>query len=97
MLDKSIYIAGKVNSTAVEIAIQYNDGYSENVTAFANCVNTKEGGTHMTGFRAALTRVLNDYARKNKFLKENDPNLIRRRYPGRPDGGSQRKGGVTPI
>jgi DNA gyrase subunit B len=75
VLDKSIYIAGRVNSTAVEIAIQYNDGYSENVTAFANCVNTKEGGTHMTGFRAALTRVLNDYARKNKFLKDNDPNL----------------------
>jgi DNA gyrase subunit B len=75
VLDKSIYIAGKVNSTAVEIAIQYNDGYSENVTAFANCVNTKEGGTHMTGFRAALTRVLNDYARKNKFLKDNDANL----------------------
>ncbi len=75
VLDKSIYIAGSVNSTAVEIAIQYNDGYSENVTAFANCVNTKEGGTHMTGFRAALTRVLNDYARKNKYLKDNDPNL----------------------
>ena len=75
VLDKSIYIEGRVNSTAVEIAIQYNDGYSENVTAFANCVNTKEGGTHMTGFRAALTRVLNDYARKNKFLKDNDPNL----------------------
>jgi DNA gyrase subunit B len=75
VLDKSIYIAGAVNSTAVEVAIQYNDGYSENVTAFANCVNTKEGGTHMTGFRAALTRVLNDYARKNKFLKDNDPNL----------------------
>ncbi|MBN1690739.1 MAG: DNA topoisomerase (ATP-hydrolyzing) subunit B [Dehalococcoidia bacterium] len=75
VLDKSIYIAGSVNSTAVEIAIQYNDGYSENVTAFANCVNTREGGTHMTGFRAALTRVLNDYARKNKFLKDNDPNL----------------------
>jgi DNA gyrase subunit B len=75
VLDKSIYIAGAVNSTAVEVAIQYNDGYSENVTAFANCVNTKEGGTHMTGFRAALTRVLNDYARKSKFLKDSDPNL----------------------
>jgi DNA gyrase subunit B len=75
VLDKSIYITGRENSTAVEIAIQYNDGYSENVTAFANCVNTKEGGTHMTGFRAALTRVLNDYARKNKLLKDSDPNL----------------------
>ena len=75
VLDKPIYISGSVNSTAVEVAIQYNDGYSENVIAFANCVNTKEGGTHLTGFRAALTRVLNDYARKNKFLKESDPNL----------------------
>lgn len=75
VLDKSIYISGKANGTGVEIAIQYNDGYSENVTAFANCVNTREGGTHMTGFRAALTRVLNDYARKNKLLKDNDPNL----------------------
>ena len=75
VLDKPIYISGSVNSTAVEVAIQYNDGYSENVTAFANCVNTKEGGTHLTGFRAALTRVLNDYARKNKFLKDSDPNL----------------------
>jgi DNA gyrase subunit B len=75
VLDKSIYISGRVNSTSVEVAIQYNDGYSENVTSFANCVNTKEGGTHLTGFRAALTRVLNDYARKNKFLKDSDPNL----------------------
>jgi DNA gyrase subunit B len=75
VLDRPIYINGRVNSTGVEVAIQYNDGYSENVTAFANCVNTKEGGTHMTGFRAALTRVLNDYARKNKFLKDSDGNL----------------------
>ncbi|MDD5311720.1 MAG: DNA topoisomerase (ATP-hydrolyzing) subunit B [Dehalococcoidia bacterium] len=75
VLDKSIYISGKVNSTAVEVAIQYNDGYSENVTSFANCVNTVDGGSHLTGFRAALTRVLNDYARKNKFLKESDGNL----------------------
>jgi DNA gyrase subunit B len=75
VLDKSIYISGRVNSTAVEVAIQYNDGYSENVTAFANCVNTREGGSHLTGFRAALTRVLNDYARKNKFLKDSDGNL----------------------
>jgi len=75
VLDKSIYINGKANGTAVEVAIQYNDGYSENVTSFANCVNTIDGGSHLTGFRAALTRVLNDYSRKNKFLKENDANL----------------------
>lgn len=75
VLDKAIYLSGSANSTAVEVAIQYNDGYSENVIAFANCVNTVDGGSHLTGFRAALTRVLNDYARKNKFLKENDNNL----------------------
>jgi DNA gyrase subunit B len=70
-----IYIAKSVNSTQVEVAMQYNDGYSESAFSFANCVNTVDGGTHMTGFRSALTRVLNDYAKKNKFLKEDDPNL----------------------
>ena len=75
VLDKPIYLSGRVNSTAVEVAIQYNAGYSESVTAFANCVNTREGGSHLTGFRAALTRVLNDYARKNKLLKDSDNNL----------------------
>jgi DNA gyrase subunit B len=70
-----IYIAKSVNSTQVEVAMQYNDGYNESAFSFANCVNTVDGGTHMTGFRSALTRVLNDYAKKNKFLKEDDPNL----------------------
>ena len=59
----------------VEAAIQYNAGYSESVLSFANCIHTTEGGTHMTGFRAALTRTLNDYARKNSFIKEEQPNL----------------------
>ncbi len=70
-----IYISGQVNSTAVEVALQYNDGFNESVFSFANCVNTVDGGTHLTGFRSALTRVLNDYAHKNKFLKEDEPNL----------------------
>jgi DNA gyrase subunit B len=70
-----IYIAKSVNSTQVEVAMQYNDGYNESAFSFANCVNTVDGGTHMTGFRSALTRVLNDYAKKNKILKEDDPNL----------------------
>jgi len=73
---RPIYIANTVNSTMVEAALQYNDGFSESSFSFANCVNTIDGGTHLTGFRSALTRVLNDYARKNKMLKEDEPNLI---------------------
>lgn len=70
-----IYISGQVNSTVIEVALQYNDGFSESAFSFANCVNTADGGTHLTGFRSALTRVLNDYAHKNKFLKEDESNL----------------------
>jgi len=70
-----IYLSGAVNSTSVEVALQYNDGFTESTLSFANCVNTVDGGSHLTGFRSALTRVLNDYARKNKLLKENDANL----------------------
>ncbi len=70
-----IYISKAVNGTIVEAALQYNDGFSESIFSFANCVNTIDGGTHLTGFRSALTRALNDYARKNKFIKEDDPNL----------------------
>ncbi len=73
---RPIYISKLVNGTVVEAALQYNDGFSESTFSFANCVNTVDGGTHLTGFRSALTRVLNDYARKNKFLKEDEPNLI---------------------
>lgn len=70
-----IYIANTVNSTIVEAALQYNDGFTESIFSFANCVNTIDGGAHLTGFRTALTRVLNDYAHKNKLLKDDDPNL----------------------
>ncbi|MDD5510249.1 MAG: DNA topoisomerase (ATP-hydrolyzing) subunit B [Dehalococcoidales bacterium] len=70
-----IYISKTIDSTMVEAALQYNDGFSEAIFSFANCVNTADGGTHLTGFRSALTRVLNDYARKNKMIKEDDPNL----------------------
>jgi DNA gyrase subunit B len=70
-----IYVSKQVNSTMIEVALQYNDGFSESAFSFANCVNTVDGGTHLTGFRSALTRVLNDYAHKNKFLKEDEPNL----------------------
>ncbi|MBM2824787.1 MAG: gyrase subunit [Dehalococcoidales bacterium] len=70
-----IYISKAVDSTVVEAALQYNDSFSELLFSFANCVNTVDGGSHLTGFRAALTRVLNDYAHKNNFLKEDEPNL----------------------
>ena len=71
-----IYITGTMNSTVVEVALQYNDGFTESTLSFANCVNTIDGGSHLTGFRSALTRILNDYARKNKLLKDSDPNLV---------------------
>ena len=72
---RPIYIEGQVNGTTVEVAIQYNDGFSEATFAFANCINTIDGGSHLTGFRSALTRALNDYARKQKMLKDDDTNL----------------------
>jgi DNA gyrase subunit B len=71
-----IYIEKTVGNTIVEVAMQYNDGFADSTFSFANCVNTIEGGTHLTGFRSALTRVLNDYAHKNKLLKESDANLV---------------------
>ncbi|MDD5039003.1 MAG: toprim domain-containing protein, partial [Dehalococcoidales bacterium] len=70
-----IYISGSLDSTMVEAALQYNDGFRESIYTFANCVNTIDGGTHLTGFRSAITRVLNDYAHKAKLLKDEDPNL----------------------
>jgi len=72
---KPIYIFKQVDKTTVEISFQYNDGYSESIYSFANCVNTVDGGTHLTGFRTALTRVLNDYSRKNKLVKEDEASL----------------------
>ncbi|TET26189.1 MAG: DNA topoisomerase (ATP-hydrolyzing) subunit B [Dehalococcoidia bacterium] len=71
-----IYISKTADSTIVEAALQYNDGFAESTFSFANCVNTVDGGSHLTGFRSALTRALNDYAHKNKFLKDDEPNLV---------------------
>ncbi len=68
-------IEREINNTSVEVALQYNDGFSEATFSFVNCINTIDGGTHLTGFRSALTRVLNEYARKNRFLKDDDGNL----------------------
>ncbi len=70
-----IYVNSVRENSEAEVALQYNDGYSENIISFANNINTTEGGTHEVGFKAALTKVINDYARKYKFLKENDENL----------------------
>ncbi len=70
-----IYVNSVRENSEAEVAIQYNDGYTENIISFANNINTTEGGTHEVGFKAALTKVINDYARKYKFLKENDENL----------------------
>lgn len=70
-----IYIEGERDDIAIEIAMQYNDGYASNIYSFANNIHTYEGGTHESGFKAALTRVINDYARKSQIFKENDSNL----------------------
>lgn len=75
-LDDDIFYAEKqVEDSMIEVAMQYNDGYNENVMAFANNVYNPDGGTHLIGFRAAMTRVVNDYARKNNLLKEKEDNL----------------------
>ena len=70
-----IYISGLVGTTSVEVAMQYNDTYSENIFAFVNNIHTPDGGTHLAGFNMALTRVINDYGRKHNILKANDTNL----------------------
>ena len=70
-----VYIEGVKNGSTVEVALQWNDNYNENVFSFANNIHTPEGGTHLTGFRAALTRVINDYGRKSGMLKAADANL----------------------
>jgi DNA gyrase subunit B len=70
-----IYIHKKVDDNEVEVAVQYNDSYVESVFSFANNINTQEGGTHLSGFRSALTRTLNDYARKANIIKENETSL----------------------
>ena len=70
-----IYCEGMANGVAVEVAMQHNDSYSDNTYGFVNNITTPEGGTHIVGFRNALTKTFNDYARKNKLLRDNEPNL----------------------
>jgi len=73
--EKPIYISAKIEDIEVEVALQYNETFVENLLAFANNIHTEEGGTHVTGLRSALTNTLNSYARKVSLIKENDPNL----------------------
>ncbi|MCQ6563406.1 DNA topoisomerase (ATP-hydrolyzing) subunit B [Paenibacillus mendelii] len=73
--EQPIYVEGQKDNIQVEVALQYNDSYSENIYSFANNINTHEGGTHESGFKSALTRIINDYARKMNAIKENDSNL----------------------
>lgn len=73
--EEPIYIEGEKDGISVEISMQYNDSYTSNIYSFANNIHTYEGGTHESGFKTALTRVINDYARKNGVFKDNDANL----------------------
>ncbi|WP_201003144.1 DNA topoisomerase (ATP-hydrolyzing) subunit B [Paenibacillus glycanilyticus] len=75
MHDEPIYVEGSKDHIQVEVSLQYNDGYSENIHSFANNINTHEGGTHESGFKSALTRIINDYARKTGLIKDNDSNF----------------------
>ncbi|NHN32285.1 DNA topoisomerase (ATP-hydrolyzing) subunit B [Paenibacillus agricola] len=70
-----IYTEGSKDNIQVEVAIQYNEGYTENIYSFANNISTHEGGTHESGFKSALTRIMNEYARKHNVIRENDSNL----------------------
>lgn len=73
--EEPIFIEGERDGISIEVAIQYNEGYTESIYSFANNIHTYEGGTHESGFKTALTRVINDYARKNGLIKESDTNL----------------------
>ncbi|MED1471527.1 DNA topoisomerase (ATP-hydrolyzing) subunit B [Bacillus salipaludis] len=75
IFEDPIYIEGERDGISIEVALQYNEGYTESIYSFANNIHTYEGGTHESGFKTALTRVINDYARKNGLIKEADANL----------------------
>ena len=95
--NRPIYCERRDGSTTVEVALQYNDSYAENVLAFANNINTVDGGTHITGFRRALTRSLNDWAKRAGVLKESDAQPLRRRRPRGPDRRRERQAHRAPV
>ncbi|NUM48908.1 MAG: DNA topoisomerase (ATP-hydrolyzing) subunit B [Anaerolineales bacterium] len=86
-LHKIIYVEKEIDRVGIEAAVQFTDAYAESLYAFANTINTIDGGTHLTGLRAAVTRTINDYARKNKLIKDNEPNFT----------GDDTKEGLTAI
>ena len=73
--EEPIYVEGEKDGISIEVALQYNDGFASNIYSFANNIHTYEGGTHESGFKTALTRVINDYARRSNIFKDNDQNL----------------------
>ncbi len=75
VLHPVVYVEKETSGTGIEVALQYTDAYAESVYSFANTINTVDGGTHLTGLRAAITRTINDYSRKNNLLKDTDPNF----------------------
>jgi DNA gyrase subunit B len=75
VLHPVVWVDKELEGTGIEVALQYTDAYAESVYSFANTINTVDGGTHLTGLRAAITRTINDYARKNNLLKDSDPNF----------------------
>lgn len=75
LFDEPVYFSTEKGTSVVEVAMQYNEGYAENIFSFANNISTHEGGTHLNGFKNALTRVVNDYAKRMKLVKENEPAL----------------------
>jgi DNA gyrase subunit B len=75
LFPEPVYFSREKGTNVVEVAMQYNDGYTENIFSYANNISTHEGGSHLTGFKNALTRVVNDYARSRKMIKENEAAL----------------------
>lgn len=75
LYDEPIYLEGEQDGIAIEVALQHTDGYHTNIMSFANNIHTYEGGMHESGFKTALTRIINDYAKRNKYLKDNEENL----------------------
>ncbi len=93
---KVIFFSGESEEGAAEVAMQWNSSYQESIHSFANNISTREGGSHMSGFRSALTRTLNKYARDHGLLKEKEDNLSRRGRARGPDGGDLRQARATP-